>query len=239
MEKMILGWLTPTELTADTTVTGMKPVSEGGEVFIIRNSGNENEFYLLENRRYTYWDYAIPGEGLAIFHVDYDRDIWSNNVVNTDPNHFRYDLFHADDKDYLDWDPWGNGQLLEKYSNENLWIRNTYLSTSVYPFFSDSLTVNMLTDSSDPAATLFNKNAEGEYFMSKSITNIQMADDGTISFDFMKEPVAVAPIRSAADASSGSEAWYDLNGHQLLSVPSRPGIYIRRSPDGTTRKVIK
>jgi M6 family metalloprotease-like protein len=240
LEKMLMGWKSPIELTGETSITGMKPVSEGGDTYIIRNSGNDNEFYLLENRRQDGWDYASPGCGLLIFHVDYDREVWSNNQVNVSSSHFRYDLFHADGKDYKTWDPANNGQDWSKYTVKD-WMRNKYLSTSPYPFVVDSIGVvnQTLTDDSDPAATLFNKNAEGEKFMSKSITNIRMAADGTISFDFMKEPVAVAPIRSAADASSGSEAWYDLNGHQLLSVPSRPGIYIRRSPDGTTRKVIK
>ena len=238
MEKMVLGWTTPTELTTATSITGMKPVSEGGETYIIRNSGNENEFYLLENRRQTQWDYGIPGQGLAIFHVDYDRNMWSNNDVNTYNKHNRYDMFHADGKDYRDWDPENNGKDWGKYTMGD-WMRNRYLSTSVYPY-ADSLTVNQsLTDESDPAATVFTANADGDFLMSKPVTNIRMADDGTISFDFMNDLVSVAPIRYAADTSSVSEAWYDLNGSRLPSVPSRPGIYIRRHPDGTTRKVIK
>lgn len=238
LEKMLLGWKTPVELTGETSITGMKSVSEGGDTYIIRNSGYDDEFYLLENRQQDGWDYASPGRGLLIFHVDYDREVWSNNNVNTSKEHYRYSLFHADGKNYKDWDPADNGQDYSKYTEKD-WMRNKYLSTSVYPFVSDSLTVDLLTDESTPAATLFKNNDEGEKLMSKPITNIRMADDGTISFDFMKDPTSVAPIRYVPDASSASEAWYDLNGTRLPSAPSRPGIYIRRSPDGTNRKVIK
>ena len=233
-EKMLLGWTTPIELTDPVTITGMKPVSEGGETYIIRNSGNDDEFYLLENRRQTKWDYGIPGEGLAIFHVDYDREKWSNNYVNSSESHFRYDLFHADGKTYKDWDPTNDGKDMNKYTMD-YWMRNRYLSTSVYPY-ADSLTMNQcLTDESEPNASVFTANADGVKLMSKAITNIRMADDGTISFDFMKNPVSVAPIRYAADASSVPEAWYDLQGRRLSGRPGRKGLYIHNGKKESIR----
>ena len=234
MEKMLLGWTTPTELDATTTVTGMKPVSEGGETYIIRNSGKEDEFYLLENRSQTGWDYGIPGQGLAIFHVDYDREIWSSNIVNNNEKHFRYDLFHADGKVYADWDPANDGKDMNKYTMDD-WLRNRYLSTSVYPY-ADSQVVNQsLTDESDPVATVFTANADAVKLMSKPITNIQMAEDGTISFDFM----ATAAVRSALPATTSVPvAWYDLNGRRLSREPQAPGIYIIRYSNGKTKKII-
>ena len=120
-------------------------------------------------------------------------------------------------------------------------MRSRYFSTSPYPFTdSVSLVVNqMLTDESSPASTVYNKNAEGKLFMSKSITNIQMASDGTISFDFMADPASVAPIRYSTPGEDVPVAYYDHSGRCLPSVPSRPGLYIVRYADGTTRKAIK
>jgi M6 family metalloprotease-like protein len=221
LEKMLLGWGEPTELTAATSITGMKPVSEGGETFIIRNSGHNDEFYILENRRRTNWDKGLPGEGLTIFHVDYDRYLWSSNDVNTSDSHLRYDLFHADGKDYKTWDPANNGKDPNKYVDPENWMYNKYLSTSVYPY-TDPLTLVVnasLTDNTTPAATLFNENAEGVMFMQKAITNIRIADDGTISFDFMKEA-------SGIDVVDGTAVWYDLQGRRLEGKPTRKGIYI-------------
>ena len=239
MEKMLLGWGDPIELVADTTITGMKPVSEGGETYIIRNSGYYNEFYILENRRQTKWDYAIPGQGLAIFHVDYDKTIWGNNDVNYYPTHLRYDLFHADGKDYRAWDPNNDGLDPAKYTMDD-WVRNRYLSTSVYPYVDEEAQIvnESLTDDSDPAATLYNQNADRIQHMSKPVTNIRMADDGTISFDFKVSTTAIKDITNAQSSKLKAQ-WYDLNGRRLPSAPSGSGIFILRHIDGTTRKVIQ
>jgi hypothetical protein len=224
-EKMLMGWLTPTELTAATSVTGMKPVSEGGETFIIRNSGHNDEFYILENRRRTNWDKGIPGEGLAIFHVDYDRELWSSNGVNSSDSHLRYDLFHADGKDYNTWDPANDGKDPNKYVDKEAWMYNKYLSTSVYPYTDaeTQLINDVLNDESSPASTVFNKNAEGKLFMSKAITNVRIADDGTISFDFMGGTSGIHPIIEVMDSD---DSWYDLQGRRLEGKPTRKGIYI-------------
>jgi len=225
MEKMFLGWATPIELTAPTTVTGMKPVSEGGATYLIRNSGYADEYYLLENRRQTKWDYGIPGEGLAIFHVDYDREIWSSNDVNTSDSHLRYDLFHADGKVYKTWDPANNGKDPNKYVDSENWMYNKYLSTSVYPYTDPEtqLINDVLNDESSPASTLFNTNAEGKLFMSKAITNVRIAADGTISFDFMGGTSGIDAIKVMDDNPA---VWYDLQGRRLEGKPTRKGIYI-------------
>ena len=242
LEKMLMGWKSPIELTDDISIDGMKPVSEGGDTYIVRNPGYDNEFYLIENRQHNGWDYASPGAGLLIFHVDYDRDVWSNNYVNTSKKHYRYSLFNADGKDYHDWDPHDDGLDYGKYTLPD-WMCNRYLSTSPYPYISDSLVVDQLTNESSPAATLFNDNTDGEKFMSKPITNIRLSADGTAAFEFKTTPTAITPITtqrslSLSKGSKGSKGYYDLNGRRLPSAPTQPGIYILRSPDGTSRKVI-
>ena len=224
-ERMLMGWLTPTELTAATSITGMKPLSEGGETYIVRNSGHADEFYILENRRRSNWDKGLPGEGLTIFHVDYDRDLWSSNDVNTSDSHLRYDLFHADGKDYKTWDPANNGKDPNKYVDPENWMYNKYLSTSVYPYTDPEtqLINDVLNDESSPASTLFNKNAEGKLFMSKAITNVRIAADGTISFDFMGGTSGIDAIKVTDDSPA---VWYDLQGRRLEGKPTRKGIYI-------------
>lgn len=224
LEKMLLGWATPTELTEPTTITGMKPVSEGGATYLIRNSGYTNEYYLLENRQQTKWDYGAPGEGLAIFHVNYDKDKWGSNEVNVSDSHPRYDLFHADSKDYKTWDPANNGEDKGKYTMDD-WLRNRYLSTSPYPYTNPEtqLINDVLNDESTPASTVFNKNAEGALLMSKAISNIRLADDGTISFDFMGGTSGIQPIIEVTDTDN---RWYDLQGRQLQGEPRQKGFYI-------------
>ncbi len=240
MEKMYLKWDTPEELTEPATITGMKPVSAGGKTYIVRSSGNPDEFYLLENRQQDGWDYGCPGNGLLIFHVDYSMPQWRDNLVNNSDLYYRYDLFHADGKVYRDWDPANVGTDPNKYTMPDC-MRSRYLSTLPYPYTDPETEAvnNSLTDTSSPAATLFNPAADGRRFMGKSVTNIQMAADGTISFDFMTDPTSVAPIRYSTPGEDVPVAYYDHSGRCLPSVPSRPGIYIVRYADGTTRKAIK
>ena len=226
MEKMYLKWDTPEELTEPTTITGMKPVSAGGKTYIIRNSGNPDEYYLLENRQQDGWDYGCPGNGLLIFYVDYSRLRWRNNQVNTSEMHYRYNLFHADGKVYSDWDPANTGNDPNKYTMPNN-MRSRYFSTLPYPY-TDPVTLavnNSLTDTSSPAATLFNAAADGRKFMGKSITNIQLAADGTISFDFMKEDTGIKSIEFADETG----VWYTIDGRCLSDKPTAKGIYIFRS----------
>ena len=223
MEKMHLGWATPTELTTATTISGMKPVSEGGETFIIRNSGYRDEFYLLENRRQTGWDCAAPGNGLLIFHVDYNYRNWCNNRVNMSNDHYRYSLIAADNKTYKDWDPKNDGSDPNKWTMADR-MRNRYLSTVTYPYIDSTMVVHAnLTDATVPAATLFNANADNTKFMSKPISNIRVDNDGIVSFDFMKVP---SGIREVPLVSPDSDAWYDLQGRRLQGKPTRKGVYI-------------
>ena len=235
MEKMYLGWASPVELTEPTTIKDMKPLSDGGETYIIRSSGNSDEYYLLENRRQKGWDYACPGNGLLIYHVDYLRESWVNNNVNNSDSHYRYDLFHADGKNYKDWDLDNNGKDPNKWTTEN-WIRNSYLSTSPYPYYNNEtgITNASLTDDSNPAATLFTANAEGKKLMGKAITNIQIDDEGNVSFDFMKSGETGVMEISGDDANI--VGWYDLDGRLLSAPPHHPGIYIVRYSNGTKKK---
>ena len=241
MEKMFLKWDTPEELTQPTTITGMKPVSAGGKSYIVRNPANADEFYLLENRQQEGWDYACPGHGLLIFHVDFDEEEWRLNYVNISDSHFRYDLFHADGKSYIDWDPDNNGKDPNKYTMPGR-MRSSYLSTSPYPF-TDPVTLavnNSLTDESSPAATLFTPATDGRLFLGKAITNIVEAEDGTISFDFMKEiDTGIQTIdHSPLTIDHSADAWYDLSGHKVANGQLKKGLYLRRSASGAFQKIL-
>lgn len=155
-EKYQCGWLTPITLTGEQEITNMKALSEGGEAYIIYNKANNNEFYMLENRQKTGWDAALPGNGLLILHVDYSQSIWRNNQINIDPTHQRVTIFHADNKD-------GTSQSDE--------------ANDPYPYRAN----NKLTNTSAPAARLFNSNSGGTKFMNYPISGIKQ-ENGLVSF---------------------------------------------------------
>ena len=236
LERMLLGWEEPRELTAPASVTGMRPAGEGGESYIIRNPANADEYYLLENRQRTGWDYGLPGEGLLIAHVDYNREQWSNNLVNTRTGHFRYDLVHADNRDYRSWDPANNGRDPEKYTMEGN-LRNRYLSTSAYPWTSPEtgLVNREFSDTSVPAATVFAPQADGSRLLARPITDIQRGIDGQVSFSFMGGATAVGSLPAAG---ARPVAWYDLTGRRLAQRPNGTAPYLVRMSDGRVLKQV-
>ncbi len=183
LEKMLLGWLKPVELTEPTRVRGLKTVDEGGVVYKV--SHTKNEYYLIENRQQKGWDLGLPGRGLLVYHVNYSNSAWNTNRVNVSNNR-RFELIPADGMDYDDWD-----KLIEQghknYANKGL--MNSYiLSGSPYPWTnSDSTKVNNeLSNDSNPPSLMQTTNDDSHY-LSKSITNITMHGDGTVSFNFMGE----------------------------------------------------
>ena len=222
-EKMYLGWLTPEELTEPVTITGMKPISEGGETYIIRHT--DKEYLLLENRQWTGWDAGVPGRGLVVTHVDFDESIWRNNAVNTAKGHFRCDIVHADNLHYEEWANLIDSQQWPMYA-EAVGMHNRHLSTSPYPWSTDSTTVvnDELSDTSRPAAVMFNVDAEGKKLLSKAVTNIRMTDDGLISFDFMGGTQTHIPSIDWQPRGGGSEV-YNIMG-QRIATPGK-GLFIK------------
>ena len=162
-EKMASGWANPIKLTAAADIDDVKPLSDNGQSYIVYNKGNNNEYYILDNRQPSGFDANLPGHGLLIEHIDFDRDIWDYNVVNntTDryyPNsHPRITIIHANGKDIDD--------------------------DAAYPYLDN----DSLTNISSPAATVFNENEDGSLFMNCVIRNIKENGDGTMSFRFAEE----------------------------------------------------
>lgn len=168
-EKMVCGWTTPIELDKPMTVNGMERLADMGQTYIIYNKGNRNEYYILENRQQSGFDKYLPGSGLLIERVDYDKDIWEWNAVNTTNggyypegsstpsynDHQRITIFHANNIEYD-----GNN--------------------ATYPYAS----LDSLTDSSQPAATVWNANADGTYLMHCRVYGITQNADGTVAFSF-------------------------------------------------------
>lgn len=229
LEKMLLGWLEPTELSSDTVVTGLKPLSEGGEAYLIRHT--QSEYLLLENRQWQGWDVAAPGQGLLVWHINYDESAWLNNAVNNTEGQPGYHLMAADNMDYSEWVALYRARGgTNTYQDKTRRLHRCILSSAPYPWATDSTDFvnNELTDSSVPATVMYNQNAKGSCLLSKPITHITEHEDGTISFIFRAstpdglltinpEPLTINHIYTLAGRK------IQTNG-QLNNLPS--GIYI-------------
>lgn len=158
-EKWFCGWLEPIELTEATEVTGMKSMTDYGDAYIIYNPANRNEFFLLENHTQTGWDAEAYGKGMLVIHVDYDKEVWKNNEVNTVKGHQRCTIVPADN------------DLVFSYSS---------LIHDLYPYRQN----DSISNTSEPAFILYNNNEDGTKFLNRKVTDVKIASDGTVSFKF-------------------------------------------------------
>ncbi|MBQ9357850.1 MAG: M6 family metalloprotease domain-containing protein [Prevotella sp.] len=172
-DRYTCGWVNPVELTRNQAIEGMKPLSDNPEVYMVRNEAYENEYFLIENRQQKGWDAELPGQGLLILYVDYDRSIWENNLVNTNYNgydaprndHQRCTPFHASNRSSSYWG----------------------VSGTAYPYEGN----DSLTNTSTPAAKLYHNNTDGKKLMNKGILNIRRTANGTMAFNFRNSAAEV------------------------------------------------
>lgn len=178
-ERMFAGWLTPVELESPCRITDMQPIATTPEAYIIYNGNNKNEYYMLENRQYERFDSYLYGHGMLVLHVDYDQNAWEENIVNNDANHQRLTIIPADN------------QFMSGKSYDGSPIATASdLAGDPYPGTSRK---TALTDTSKPAATLYNANTDGRKFLGKPIEQITESAAGLISFAFMGGITIEAP----------------------------------------------
>ncbi|MFH0895177.1 MAG: M6 family metalloprotease domain-containing protein [Bacteroidota bacterium] len=94
--KTSAGWGKTTSLIAPGSY--MLPQAADSNRFYKIAVAGTSEYFLLENRMKTGFDAALPGEGLAIWHIDQAviNNNLSTNQVNHDVNHKGVDLEEAD-----------------------------------------------------------------------------------------------------------------------------------------------
>lgn len=233
MEKWLLGWIDFQELTEPTSVIDLPAVSDGGHTYRIKHS--DSEWLLLENRQQSGWDRGIPGEGLVIYHVEYDASVWRGNSVNNNKNARRFELVHADNMNYEVWDDYIYDNNLSTYFNDGR-LNNRHLSGSPYPFMADGATApnDSLTDFSTPYAKMNRPNINGSMILGKPITNIRVSDDGLVSFDFMGGDNTTIVDGVVEPASKAAVRYYDLQGRHVSTAYR--GLRIVRTADGRIKK---
>ena len=97
-ERWVAGWIDLIPLTAPAKVTDMPAINEEGIAYVINNTGNSNEYYILENRQQKTFGRYNRGHGLMVWHIDYNRQAWNYNTVNADVDHQRMTFLPADGK---------------------------------------------------------------------------------------------------------------------------------------------
>lgn len=181
-ERMYCGWLTPTELTDPCEVKNMPAITSEPVAYMIRNSNGSypGEYYLLENHQQEGWDAYAPAHGMLVLHVDFNSTAWALNEVNSVASHQRMTIVPADNR------------LSTKNTGGDTWPGTSFKKA--------------LTDTSTPAAKLYNPNASGQKYLSHPITEIT-EKNGMISFLFDGGYVVETPTLSLLTGSVSAQGF--------------------------------
>lgn len=211
-ERMSLGWLTPTDVTAPQDFT-LQAISEGNEAVRL-TSRKANEYFLLENRQQQGWDAYLPARGLMITHIDYDEQVWQNNAVNADPDHQRVKLMAAD----------------------NNWSASTRTG-DLYPGLLDNTS---FTDTSTPSSLLWDGTPLGKPVTAITMTGTTVSFHVGIDATGIQQPFA-GDLTTSSAAADRTE-WFTLQGVRVATgaAPALPaGVYILRDAQGTSKVQIR
>ena len=180
-EREFMGWQ-QTEIINSPRTLHISSFAQGGKGYKLVNDANPNEYYILDNKQSTGWDWGVcsnRGHGMLVFHVDYNSGSWSGNSVNTNPNHQRMTIIPA------------NGTLIGSNNAKNRDEWQTSLQGNPYPGTTQN---HELTDYSSPASLVFT----GTY-MSKPLYDIEETEDGIITVKVMPLGTLAAPTGLALE----------------------------------------
>jgi immune inhibitor A len=227
-ERNFCGWLDYRVLdpSSPCKVTSLKSLGYGGDVYQIKNPGNENEYYLLENRNgYDKWDTWLSSSymgstfcGLLITHVTFDQSRWSNNTVNKTGEAYQcMTIFHCD-----------NSEATTTYKNGTYYINEAEYRGDMYPYSGK----NYFDDTATPADALNTANTDGSYLMHTQLSSISTRNR-FVDFRFMGGttawPGTVSGISDVnADSQTVNGKVYNVNGQFVgMSMDGlQKGIYI-------------
>ncbi len=212
-EKNFMGWLdyiTPVDNTHYTLSVFNNKSEETDQAIQITSHLNQNEYYILENRRQQGWDQYIADEGVLITHFTYVPSRWEANT----PNNFEMQL----------------ATVIAADNQLNAFSENTDL-------FGE--TNHALTPNSTPAMVL-NMRANGQLasstggagVLNKPVTEIILNDDGTASLWYNKAELSVTTDSMGLKVKAGGEktATFLVKGKALpadavLTVNDENGVF--------------
>ena len=174
-EREFMGWQ-QTETVNEPRTLHLYPFGQGGKGYKLVNDANPNEYYILDNRQAVGWDWGVcnnRGHGMLVYHVDFDKTVWTLNNVNVNPRH-----------QYLTIIPANNSLIgSNNATSGDQW--RTSLQGNPYPGITGN---HELTDESVPASTVFTGG-----FMHKPLVDIQESEDGVITVKVMPLGTLDAP----------------------------------------------
>ena len=90
-DKQFMGWKTIRELKADQQAN-ISLTTDYADGYKLTAGGAT---YYIENRQLTGWDIGLPGSGMLVWQVKYDKNYWNANQVNATNSSPRYSVLSA------------------------------------------------------------------------------------------------------------------------------------------------
>jgi len=217
-ERDFMGWKSLVTLESDQPQQLiLNPISSNGVGYKIVNPENEDEYYVLENRQNKGWDTYIGRgnretklHGLLVGHIDYVKNKWTSNKVNTNASHQYYTIIPADGELY--------SYLYVESSDDYL----NFLASAQGDLYPGTTGLDSICGDKESVYTTTG-NTPGQ--MGQPIYNIRENEDLTISLDYMQSlSNAILSPTYELTRGRGGEI-YDLSG-RLVGTPTKSGIYI-------------
>lgn len=96
-DRFYLGWLTPEQISTANDYTLLpiyqgttQPANTSQQAYLLSatthnlngESPSPTEFFMVEYRKKTGWDFYLPNHGMLIWHIDYNATAWNDNSPN-------------------------------------------------------------------------------------------------------------------------------------------------------------
>ena len=185
-EKEASGWLETEELNSPRKIRNMPSLGEEAIAFKIKN-GNDNDYYLIENRKaddkwYAYANNYRNAGGLLVTHIQFDEKAWQSNEVNANEKLQRMTIIPA------------SGIFGDYYEADGLYLPSEQqFQGHLYPGLTERTSIEL---------------------GGKIISNIEVNNDSTVTFDVSlpNELKKTHGLEETSISASGFEAnWNDVN----------------------------
>jgi immune inhibitor A len=149
-----LGFATLTNVTTTSYGASIPNVETSGKIFRLWTNGSaSNEYFLIENRKKTGYDTALPGAGLLIWHIDDgvsgNDDEWYPG--HTSSGHYQVALVQADNLSELEKNS-DNGDNADPFpgsTNNTSFTPLTTLNSNAYSGSSSLVSVSNISAAAD------------------------------------------------------------------------------------------
>ena len=201
-ERWFMGWINPTQITGEATVSLNNINSGRYAAYITENSEPITDilrpyphtFYMLETRHQSGWDAYIPGHGLIITKISYKYTLWRYNQVNNTEKSMGIDLIEAD----------GVKPKYSALNRENGYFGKT---TDAFPAGAETYSIPnfSITDISEIGQrTFFNVNGGGDPIIINALEQVSDTKNQAIKF-----------LRNGQIIIQRGEELYTLSGKRI------------------------